>query len=251
MSRAAFWTLLLGWVGGFVDAVGFLALFHLFTAHMSGNSVWFGAAFGLGDWRIGLHHLFPVPLFVIGVAVGTVVVDVAHRRRLRAPLAPALLVEAAFLAGFTLFGSAYVVDDAVRPPVLWAFYVLAALPAFAMGLQNATLHQVAGQTLHTTYITGVLQSMAENAVRYLGWLRQQARQRGYRQALRASAVQPQLRAAAAAAGLWIAYVAGAIGGGFASHRWGLPALAVPVAVLVALVAADLMRPLAGERAEPR
>ena len=230
-------------MAGFVDAVGFLALFHLFTAHMSGNSVWFGAAFGLGDWRIGLHHLFPIPLFVIGVAVGTIAVDVAQRRRLRAPFAPALLVEAGFLAGFTLFGSAYVVDDVVRPPTVGAFYLLAALPAFAMGLQNATLRHVAGQTLHTTYITGVLQSLAENAVRYLFWLRQQARQSGYLHALRAAATPPELRAAAAAAGLWLAYIAGAVGGGFASHRWGLPALALPVAVLAAIAAADLIRPL--------
>lgn len=244
MSRPVLWTLLLGAIGGFVDAVGFLALFQLFTAHMSGNSVWFGAAFGLGEWRISLHHLFPIPLFVIGVAVGTIAVDVARRRQLRAPFVPALLIEATFLTGFTIFGSAYVVDDAVRPPALWAFYLLAALPAFAMGVQNAALRQVAGQTLHTTYITGVLQSMTENAVRYLYWLRRCAGRSGLGHALRSSAQQPELRAALAAFALWLAYVSGAIGGGFASHRWGLPALAVPVAVLIALIVTDLVRPRA-------
>ena len=48
--------------------------------------------------------------------------------------------------------------------------------------------------------------------------------------------------------LWLAYVTGAVGGGFASHRWGLPALALPVALLVALVAAELMRPLTADGA---
>ena len=211
---------------------------------MSGNSVWFGAAFGLGEWRISLHHLFPIPLFVIGVAVGTIAVDVARRRQLRAPFVPALFIEAIFLTGFTIFGSAYVVDDAVRPAALWAFYLLAALPAFAMGVQNAALRQVAGQTLHTTYITGVLQSMTENAVRYLYWLRRCAGRGGLGHALRSSAQQPELRAALAAFALWLAYVSGAIGGGFASHRWGLPALAVPVAVLIALIVTDLVRPRA-------
>jgi uncharacterized membrane protein YoaK (UPF0700 family) len=242
VSRAVLWTLLLGAIGGFVDAVGFITLYHLFTAHMSGNSVWFGSAFGLGEWRVSLHHLFPIPLFVLGVAVGTIAVDAAHRRGLRAPFVPALLVEAVFLTCFTIFGSAYVVDDAVRPPAAWAFYLLAALPAFAMGVQNAALRQVAGQTLHTTYITGVLQSMAENAVRYLYWLRRCVGRSGLAHAVRTSARQPELRAALAAFALWLAYIIGAIGGGFASHRWGLPALAIPVAVLIALIVIDLVHP---------
>ena len=71
MSRAALQTVSLAAVGGYVDAVGFLTLFHVFTAHMSGNSVWFGSSLGLGDWRIGLHHLFPIPLFVVGVKLAT------------------------------------------------------------------------------------------------------------------------------------------------------------------------------------
>jgi hypothetical protein len=156
VSRPVLWTLLLGAIGGFVDAVGFLALFQLFTAHMSGNSVWFGAAFGLGEWRISLHHLFPIPLFVIGVAVGTIAVDVARRRQLRAPFVPALSSKRSFDRLHDL-RSAFVVDDAVRPPALWAFYSPAALPVFAMGVQNAALRQVAARPC-THVITGVPQS---------------------------------------------------------------------------------------------
>ena len=242
MSRAALWTLLLAWVGGFVDAVGFLALFELFTAHMSGNSVWLGASFGLGDWRLGLHHLFPIPLFVVGVAVGTTMVELARQRRVRAPFVAPLLLEAVLLAGFMLAGSAFVVDGALRPQTVWAFYLLAALPALAMGLQNATLRRVAGQTLHTTYITGALQSFAEDGVHYLFWLREQTRAAGYRRALRGSPAQPALRAAAASALLWLAYVAGAVSGGFSKHEWELHALILPLGVLAVIVAVDIARP---------
>jgi uncharacterized membrane protein YoaK (UPF0700 family) len=245
VSRAALCTLALGWIGGFVDAVGFLTLFHLFTAHMSGNSVWFGAALGIGDWRLGLHHLFPIPLFVIGVAIGAATVERSRRRRVRAPFVAVLLVEIALLAVFMLVGSAAVIEGSVQTASAWAFYWLAALPALAMGLQNATLRQVSGQTLHTTYITGVLQSFAEDAVRYAFWMRQEARAAGYRRALRASAAQPALRAAAAAALLWLAYAAGAVSGGLAKQHWELHALALPIALLGIIVAIDLARPISG------
>jgi uncharacterized membrane protein YoaK (UPF0700 family) len=243
VSRTAIWTLLLAWTAGFVDAVGFLALFHLFTAHMSGNSIWFGSALGLGDWRPALHHLFPIPMFVGGVAIGTAIVEVAQRRRLRAPFAPALGLEVVLLAVFMLAGSAAVVDGAVRPPSRWAFYVLAALPALAMGLQNATLRRLAGQSFHTTYITGVLQTLAESGVHHLFWLRAQSRRTGWAAAVRASRREPALRSAAAAALLWLAYVSGAVSGGFAERRWQLYALALPVAVLAVIATANPMRPV--------
>ena len=242
MSRVALLTALLAWSAGFVDAVGFLALFHMFTAHMSGNSVWLGAAFGLGDWRLALHHLFPIPLFVLGVALGTTMVELAQRRRLRSPFAPPLLLEAGLLAGFMVFGSACVVDGAVQPQAVWTFYLLAALPALAMGLQNVALRRAAGQALHTTYVTGVLQSLGEGAVHYLFWLREQMRVAGWRRALRASTAHSELRGAVLALWLWFAYVAGAISGGFSKGRWELHALALPLGALVVVIVVELARP---------
>ena len=56
-------------VGGCIDAIGVLTLGGLFVSHMSGNSAAFGAAFGHGDWRTGLPHLFAVPLFLVGLFV--------------------------------------------------------------------------------------------------------------------------------------------------------------------------------------
>lgn len=242
MSRAAVWTLLLALTGGFVDAVGFLALFHLFTAHMSGNSVWFGTAFGLGDWRLGLHHLFPIPLFVIGIAAGTTAVELAQRRGVRARFAPALTLEALLLTAFMVCGSALIDDGVLRTETVPGFYAIAALPALAMGVQNATLRRVAGQIVHTTYVTGVLQSLGEGAARYVFWLSRQAGDVGYLRALRASPAQLDLRAAAAAAAVWLAYIAGAIGGGFGHHHWQLYALALPLAVLTIVISVDLARP---------
>ena len=239
MSRNALCTFLLAWVGGFVDAVGFLALFHLFTAHMSGNSVWLGTYLGVGNWRLGLHHLFPIPLFVLGLAVGTTAVELARRVPLRAPFVPALLLEAGLLALFMVCGSQFVVGESLRTATAFGFYALAALPALAMGVQNAAVRRVAGQNLHTTYVTGVLNGMVEEAVRVAFWVRERARAAGWRAALRAAPARPDLRAAVASFLLWLFYVAGAVSGGFAKHRWQLHALALPLIVLIGVIAADL------------
>jgi uncharacterized membrane protein YoaK (UPF0700 family) len=96
--------------------------------------------------------------------------------------------------------------------------------------------------VHTTYVTGVLQSLSEDAVRYAFWLR-------FGGALRASPAHPALRGAAVAGLIWLAYVVGAIGGGFASRRWALLALALPLAVLTAALVIDLMRPFAPDVSE--
>jgi uncharacterized membrane protein YoaK (UPF0700 family) len=140
-------------------------------------------------------------------------------------------------------GSFFVVDGSLQPPDVWTFYAIAAAPAVAMGLQNATLRQVAGQTIHTTYVTGVLQSMSEGVVQYAFWLADQRRQRGIGAALRASGDHPSLRAASAAVLVWLAYVMGAIGGGLSSRRWALFALALPLAALIVAAVSDFFRSL--------
>ncbi|MDQ2798914.1 MAG: DUF1275 family protein [Armatimonadota bacterium] len=58
--------LLLAWVAGGVDATGFLTLAHLFTAHMSGNSVALAVSAAQGHWMEAARRAFPIPLFVVG-----------------------------------------------------------------------------------------------------------------------------------------------------------------------------------------
>ena len=45
-----------------------------------------------------------------------------------------------------------------------AYYALAALAVAAMGLQTAALRHVAGVAVHTTFITGMVTSLAEEVV---------------------------------------------------------------------------------------
>lgn len=244
-DRAGGWTLLLAWAAGCVDAIGFLTLFSLFTAHMTGNTVLVGAYLGSGEWRLGLHHLFPIPLFVLGAVIGTLMVESARRRRARSPFAAVLLLEAALLALLLIGGT--VLPDALRSADSPRFLLLAALPVLAMGMQNTTLRAIGGTRLPTTFVSGVLTGLGEGLAGYLLWQRDEARRAGWRAALRAGATHPSVRASAAAAGLWSTYLAGAVSGGFAQHHWRLLALALPIAALLSVFAAELARPAAPRR----
>lgn len=216
-------------IGGFVDAAGYLALFHLFTSHMSGNSAASGAFAGVGQWREALHRAFPIPCFVVGVILGAAITEVAMRRKFRSPFALALLVEALLLLLCMLMGNALFVNGAIVRSARWQFYSLVALPAVAMGVQNATLRRVGRLHVRTTYISELLTHFGEAFV--VSCFRAHQRRAMY------------LRMAVYG-GLWAAFTVGAICGGFAEVRWGLNAFVIPLCGLALVIVQDLIAPLA-------
>jgi uncharacterized membrane protein YoaK (UPF0700 family) len=217
--------LLLAWVAGTVDGLGYLVLFHLFTANMTGNSVTMGTQLGEGYWVPALRSAFTIPIFLAGVAVGALVRNAVSRGSRRAR--PALLaLELLLLAGF-LVTAVHQVRAGGLLPGSRAFYGMAALATLAMGVQNAVPVRVRGVFVRTTYVTGTLTSLAEDAVAWIG-------ARGAsREAARSRALLW--------AGVWAAYVTGAVAGGFAEHRWGPVGVVLPLAGLSLLIARDLTR----------
>jgi uncharacterized membrane protein YoaK (UPF0700 family) len=215
--------ILLAAIAGFVDAAGYLALFHLFTAHMSGNSAAMGAFLGQNEWREALHRAFPIPVFVAGVVIGALLTEISLMHNFRSPFAVALATEAALLLLLMLF------SDSIQTGTGWKFYALTALPALAMGVQNATLRRVGSLHIRTTYVTGMLTNFGEAVSGYL---------------LHARSRRVMLWQMALYGGLWFAFAAGAIGGGYAETHWGLRALAIPLWGLVLIIAQDLMQPIA-------
>ena len=89
---------LLAFTAGFVDTCGFIALFGLFTAHVTGNFVLIGAA--IADPHQGLiGKLLALPVFVAVVAATHLFV--LHRqRRSRAAVGPVLVGQIVFLTLF-------------------------------------------------------------------------------------------------------------------------------------------------------
>ncbi len=208
---------LLGAIGGCIDAIGLLTLGGLFVSHMSGNTASLGELFGQGNWRAGLPHLVAVPIFVLGLFLGYLCTagTPSYRR-----CGFILLVEAVLLAVFAASLFAF----GLQPVNTAGYFLLAALPLLAMGLQNATLRQVGRSAFPSTYVTGVLDMLGKSAAEY------------------AKAREPQKRKdALAALALWLCYAFGAVAGGAGMLFFGEAILLLPIVILLALAAKFLSR----------
>ena len=244
VARRRLLALSLTWVAGFVDAVGYLTLYRVFTANMSGNSVAMGLHAAGGQWRRAAHRGFPILMFVAGLVLCGAVHELARRRKLRRALAVTLAMESLLLLAFMVLGAYFgqrrgVAGDA--PP--WTAALPVAAAALAMGLQNASLTRVGALSIHTTHVTGELTRLGEEAVAYLFWLGEHwadsaggaAAGRVWR-AARESCRREELQNIVTQSLLWAFYVAGAAWGGVMLGRWGFGCVALPIGVLLAAVA---------------
>ncbi len=78
-NRRAAVALSLTLVGGFADAVGYIALFHIFTANMSGNSVQVGIASGQASPGAIARPACAIASYVLGLVATRVGIEAAGR----------------------------------------------------------------------------------------------------------------------------------------------------------------------------
>jgi uncharacterized membrane protein YoaK (UPF0700 family) len=189
-----------------VDAVGFLTLHHLFVAHMTGNASKLGVALAHGRLGDALPLVLAPVLYVLGIAAGTVLVELWSRR-------PLFVAQALLVAAYMGYGSTVIHGEVGPDRARVAFYVLEVLAVVAFGLQTAALTEIAGAPVRTTYVSGPLTTMTVAAVRrVLGretpedWL-------------------------LLVVGIWVAYVVFATAGAYGLRELSVWCLAFPVAAL--------------------
>ncbi len=144
-------------VSGFVDAVSYLGLGHVFTANMTGNVVLLGfAAAGAPGFSLAASATSLGSFLIGAVCGGRFCGAVASRRHW---LIFAMTVEGLF-AGFAAAVSASaggVIESG------WARFAVIAILAFAMGVRNATVRRLSVPDVTTTVLTMTLTGLAADS----------------------------------------------------------------------------------------
>jgi uncharacterized membrane protein YoaK (UPF0700 family) len=140
-------------VSGFVDAVSFLGLGHVFTANMTGNVALIGfAAAGAPGFSVAASVCALGCFFAGAAAGGRFVHRVGSQRSL-------LLLVMVIEAGCT--SVALVVAASVATiGTGWPRYSIIALLSVSMGIRNAAVHHVGVPEMTTTVLTTTLTEMA-------------------------------------------------------------------------------------------
>jgi uncharacterized membrane protein YoaK (UPF0700 family) len=205
----------LAFVAGFVDAAGFVSLAGLFAAHVTGNFVLIGAELVAFSGGV-IAKLLALPVFVLAVALARVL-SLALERRGRNPLRLLLGLEILLLIGFTAIGMT--LPKPLDPDA--ALAILAGMCAVgAMGVQNAIARLPLAHLVTTTVMTvNVTQAVIDTV-----------------DVCRLGGRTPAGKRLARMAPTIIAFAVGAVTAPFALFFGGYPAMAVPVLMLLAILA---------------
>jgi uncharacterized membrane protein YoaK (UPF0700 family) len=141
-------------VAGYVDAISFARLLHVFPTNQSGNAVFLGMALGGESPDPAWRSLFAMAGFALG-ALASVGIS---RRFLGLRRGPALLLTEAVLLVVVVV-CANVIDEEPARGVLGGAVIVVA--SVALGLQTEVIRRVSGVTIATTYQSGAIIGIGE------------------------------------------------------------------------------------------
>lgn len=234
----------LAFAAGAIDVIGWLLLYHIYTAHMTGNTSSTGIDLARGNLWEAFRHAWPIIPFVGGLLYSALTTATARRRGFRSSFAVALTTEVLLLMIFLVVGSRVLTNGGVHVGREWEYYGLLSLPAAALGMQTVTVTRINGLRVYTTYLTGSLSKFAEAVAEYSFWLHDQRRGRSVWHLLSESPHQQTVQHAALTAGLVLGYLLGAFTGAVTEQEFALRSLLFPIAVLLVAIIVDLVRPVA-------
>lgn len=204
----------LGFLAGYVDTLGFVGLFGLFTAHVTGNFVLIGRALIEPSQSIAIK-LMVFPVFILFVALARLAILHWERGGARTLRNSFLFQLFTMLATVLCAWQAAPVVEASAPLTL----LTGALCAGAMAVQNAYGKLLLGKAAATTVMTGNVTTLV---IEMVDSLRGDAEAIGRCKKL-----------------AWpvLAFTAGCMSGGVAFVLAGFHGLLLPCAILVGLAAA--------------
>jgi len=195
---------ILCWIAGYVDAIGYFRFGHVFTANMTGNTVLLAASLVRMD-DIYQTYAVTITSFIVGVACAIFLKSRGH--------SPII----------------FLVLNAILLTCLWLFeagsFIALCSLAFSMGMQAASIQSFSGIRLPTVVVTSTLVQLTEEVLT-----------RAF--AIPANGTQGRPARLRHMASAWLAYgvgAASAVGAG----DWAMSLLLPPLLYIV--VAIDLFR----------
>ncbi len=143
-------------VSGFVDAVSFLGLGHVFTANMTGNVVLIGfAAAGAPGFSVAAS-LTALVCFLAGAVAG-------GRLSRRVPLQRHLLLVVMVVEATCLAAAAVVAGSVLAIGSGWPRFTAIGLLALGMGTRNAAVRRIGVRDMSTSVLTTTLTGLASDS----------------------------------------------------------------------------------------
>lgn len=203
-------------ISGYVDSYTLLN-FGVYASFMSGNTTSGGLHAGYAKFALAGHSLLPIPFFVLGIFMGTLLVLANPHRE---------LPRHSFLV------AALLTFDIALIYFRWPGWLSITVLSTAMGLMNTSITHVGGQAVNLGFVTGDLNNFAQRLA--MGIRRDPVPQ------MQGSWDNHWWRAALLA-GIWTAFLIGAALGAALASRFTMWALLLPV---LALLIFGLLEPAA-------
>ncbi|WP_410210750.1 YoaK family protein [Aquirhabdus sp.] len=204
-------SVLLSFIAGYIDTIGFVAFAGLFMAHVTGNFVLIGASIVSQHGGL-IAKLLALPTFIAAIGLTMLIVHFCERRQ-RSAISPLLLAQAFFLLLLMVLG--LMLPDRSHPDSLLSI-VTGMMGVIAMGIQNASGRLVFNDLAPSTVMTGNVTQVVIDSINFV-------RHRGNN-----SAEEKRIRKMLPAV---LAFALGAISGALFYHLLGFSAVALAIGLL--------------------
>lgn len=200
-------------ISGYVDSYTLLN-FGVYASFMSGNTTSAGLHIGQANPAAAVHALLPIPFFVLGILIGTLLIQTKPQL---SSTGPSLLVAAMLTMGVAASYFA------------WPGWASILVLGTAMGIMNTTITHVGSQSVSLGFVTGNLSNLGEHLA--MGIKRAPLRDAQ-------GAWDTHWLRAAVLARIWNAFFVGAVLGAAFAVRLASWTLLLPALMLVIFAALD-------------
>ena len=151
----------LSWIAGYTNALTVLTVGQV-TSHMTGTVGLIGVEAVAGHWQQVGYLIGLLTMFLLGAFASGLLTELGRVRRYQSIYVLPIVLEAVLLGVFALLVDWQAIGQLTPTSAhVWLTF----LPAFAMGLQNATITRISGGVVRTTHVTGVVTDLGLDLAR--------------------------------------------------------------------------------------